>query len=101
MIDKYWVAKRPGNNEDHAVHKEDCPFLPDNDKRIYLGEFCSGADAVREGQRYFGNTNGCIFCSKEHNVQKGDHFRFKWLEPDVVEQQAPIPYEESMICCVN
>ena len=101
MSDKYWVAKRPGNNEDHAVHKEDCPFLPDNDRRIYLGEFSSGEDAVREGQRYFGSSNGCIFCSKEHNVKKGIHFRFKWLEIDPVELQEATPLEESLICCVN
>ncbi len=75
MTDKYWVAKRPGNNEDHAVHKEDCPFLPDDDKRIYLGEFSSCEDAIREGHRYFGSTNGCIFCSKEHNVQKEKSFQ--------------------------
>jgi hypothetical protein len=66
MIAKYYVALRPQINENHAVHKENCPFLPDDKKRIYLGVFNSGGDAIKEGQRHFFKTNCCPFCLKEH-----------------------------------
>lgn len=66
MVAKYYVAIRPQTNERHAVHKEDCPFLPDDEKRIYLGLFNSVRDAEREGQRHFPLTNSCLFCSKDH-----------------------------------
>jgi hypothetical protein len=66
MVTKYYVAIRPQTDEHHAVHKEDCPFLPEHEKRIYLGIFGSCDEAIREGQRYFPRTNGCLFCSKEH-----------------------------------
>ncbi len=41
MVAKYYVAVRPSTNENHTVHKDGCPFLPDADKRIYLGDFNS------------------------------------------------------------
>jgi hypothetical protein len=68
MASKYYIAIRPQTNEHHAVHKGDCPFLPDNEKRIYLGKFGSGSDAVIEGQRLFPSANSCLFCSKERQT---------------------------------
>ncbi|MGD0343070.1 MAG: hypothetical protein ABSA76_15325 [Bacteroidales bacterium] len=70
MAAKYYVAIRPQTNEHHAVHKEDCPFLPDDEKRIYLGMFGSGMDAIEEGQRHFPRTTICRFCLKEHLSEK-------------------------------
>ena len=37
--EKYYVAVRPQTNEIHSVHREGCPFMPDDGKRIYLGFF--------------------------------------------------------------
>ena len=71
---KYYVAIRPQINEYHAIHKEGCPFLPDEEKRIYLGEFNSGMEAVKESQSHFSKTKGCIFCSKEKQA-------VKWSQP--------------------
>jgi hypothetical protein len=70
MIAKYYVAIRPQTNEHHAVHKENCPFLPDDTERIYLGMFSSGPEAVREGQRHFAMSDSCLFCSREHQPVK-------------------------------
>jgi hypothetical protein len=70
MTAKYYMAIRPQTNEHHAVHREDCPFLPDDEKRIYLGRFGSGTDAIKEGQRRFARTTVCRFCSKEHQSEK-------------------------------
>ena len=55
---------RPQTNDHHSVHKEGCPFLPDDEKRIYLGAFKSGQDAVEEARNYFIKTNSCHFCCK-------------------------------------
>jgi hypothetical protein len=70
LIARYYVAIRPQTNEYHTVHKEDCPFLPDDNKRIYLGTFGPGEDAVREGRKYFKRSNSCRFCSKEDHEEK-------------------------------
>ena len=70
MVSKYYVAIRPQTNEYHAVHKEDCPFLPDKEKRIYLGKFNSGKDATRIGQLFFDRTRSCPFCLKEHKQER-------------------------------
>jgi hypothetical protein len=70
LITRYYVAIRPQTNEQHNVHKEDCPFLPCDNKRIYLGTFGSGEDAVKEGRKYFIRSNSCRFCTKDHNEEK-------------------------------
>jgi hypothetical protein len=70
LIDRYYVAIRPQTNDHHIVHKEDCPFLPDDNKRIFLGTFGSGEDAVRESQKYFIRSNSCRFCSNDHHKEK-------------------------------
>jgi hypothetical protein len=77
MVAKYYVAIRPQTNEYHAVHKEDCPFLPENEKRIYLGMFSSGKEAVREGQIHFTRASCCPFCLKEVQTEKGQPVFYK------------------------
>ena len=64
---RYYVAVRPQTNELHTVHKEGCPFMPDDKKRIFLGSFISGDDAAQESQKYFFGINKCQFCSKDHS----------------------------------
>ena len=97
------MAVRPQTNDCHAVHKEGCPFLPDDGKRIYLGEFNSGMEAIKESQSHFSKTKGCIFCSKEKHAEK-------WIQPlsDILkidtaslEQGIPVSFHQSLIRCVN
>jgi hypothetical protein len=102
MSTKYYLAVRPQINENHSVHKEGCPFLPDDKKRIYLGEFSSGKDAVREGQRHFISTKGCIFCSKEQKVYEENPSQFKWADDMIpAEPKGPVSYLQSLIYCIN
>lgn len=63
----YFVATRPQSNEHHTVHKEGCPFMPDDSKRIKLGQFKSTFDALNEGRRHYTKSDSCRFCSKEHH----------------------------------
>ncbi|HLN19774.1 MAG TPA: hypothetical protein VK213_01705 [Bacteroidales bacterium] len=69
-MEKYYVATRPQTDEIHSIHKEGCPFMPESEKRIYLGMFPSGNDAGIIGKEYFTNTCGCRFCSKESADKK-------------------------------
>lgn len=63
--ERYYVAIRPQTNEVHSVHREGCPFMPEDGKRIYLGIFPTGNEAGKESRKYFDNSHGCRFCAKE------------------------------------
>jgi hypothetical protein len=67
--DHYYLAVRPQTNEYHSVHKEGCPFMPDNSGRIYLGIFASGDDAGAESRKVFPRSCQCRFCSDSHESQ--------------------------------
>jgi hypothetical protein len=103
MVSKYYVAVRPQTNENHAVHKEGCPFLPDDEKRIYLGEFSTGQEAVSESHRHFTNTKGCLFCSKERKVLENAPLLLVWTKKEAAPVKSEIPgsYYQSLIYCVN
>lgn len=66
MVSKYYIAIRSQTNNRHTIHKEDCPFLPDAEKRICLGYCQSEQGAIREGEKHFRSTGGCRFCMNEH-----------------------------------
>jgi len=103
MASKYYVSVRPQTNALHAVHKEGCPFLPDDGKRILLGEFNSGGDALRVSTRHFTNTGDCLFCCREKHdenitamaTQKpGNNITYENLKG----QRTGL---EGLTCCVN
>jgi len=58
----YYVNKNPQINGDHEVHAATCWFLPTADNRLLLGEFAACADAVREAEKYYLQSDGCAFC---------------------------------------
>lgn len=60
----YFLAVRPQLNEFHAVHKDGCPFMPEDNKRIYLGTFGSEREAGIAAKQYFSRSSECRFCSK-------------------------------------
>lgn len=64
-VEKYYVSVKAQTNEMHSVHREGCPFMPDEEKRIYLGLFPSGNEAGIESRKYFYKSHGCRFCAKE------------------------------------
>jgi hypothetical protein len=103
MVIRYFVSVRPRTNENHAVHKEGCPFLEDDEKKIYLGSFSSEKDAVKESQRHFSKTKGCIFCSGEHIVPEENPSQCELAKKDTypVKLPLPIPFHQGLICCLN
>ena len=62
---QYCVNKEAQDNGDHEVHESDCSHLPLEENRKYLGNFDNCQDAVREAKKYYSQSNGCYWCSKE------------------------------------
>ncbi|HEX2969358.1 MAG TPA: hypothetical protein VHO46_09640 [Bacteroidales bacterium] len=90
-VEKYYVAVKPQTNEIHSVHREGCPFMPDDNKRIYLGRFQSCDEASNEGRKHFHNSHGCPFCSKESYEPI----------PDTSFHEITIPASESILQFLN
>ncbi len=64
-MSSYYVNKNAQSNDDHEVHTTGCPFLPEEQNRIYLGEFPYCSSAVTEAKKYYPQSNGCYYCSKD------------------------------------
>jgi len=86
-----------------TVHREDCPFLPEQKKRIFLGFFQSSYDALEEGRKYFNIPGNCIYCSKEHYTGE----KMKVLSELINDQQfvsvehLKFDYDEPLYCSIN
>jgi 2-hydroxy-3-keto-5-methylthiopentenyl-1-phosphate phosphatase len=100
---KYYVAVRPQTNDYHAVHKEGCPFISENEKRIYLGKFSSDKDAIEESRLLFKKTECCLFCSKEIKIVSNEHLLFNLTNGDMIQKELrmPVSFHQSLLCCVN
>lgn len=96
---KYYVATRSQINEFHTIHMKGCPFMPDDNKRIYLGTFVSGEDASLEARKFYPKITPCRFCLKEaekHAVITGT---FKSLIPSP--EQLTSFAGSAMLCFLN
>jgi hypothetical protein len=62
-MSSYYVNKNAQPNGDHEVHEAGCAWMPAAENRIYLGEHSNCASAVREAKKYYGQVDGCYFCS--------------------------------------
>lgn len=62
---RYYVNKNAQNSGDHEVHRSDCEWLPKEEHRLYLGDFSNCRDAVREAKKYYSQSDGCYYCSRE------------------------------------
>ena len=60
---RYYVNKNAQPNGDHEVHREGCAWMPEEQNRIYLGQFDSCHGAVREARKHYSQVNGCFYCS--------------------------------------
>lgn len=61
---KFYISKKSLLTGNYSVHRENCPFLPVAEKRIYLGKFNSCQEAVRTSKLICSNSDGCYFCLK-------------------------------------
>ena len=65
MSASFYVNRQSQSNGDHEVHKADCPYLPNAENRIYLGDFTTCYGAVQEARKYYSQVNGCYYCSRD------------------------------------
>lgn len=98
MSSSYFVAIRPQSNEHHTIHKEGCPFMPDDRKRIFLGNFHSTFDALSAGKKHFSETDNCRFCSQEHHHEV--HSPAVTLNLISAERMTA-GWENAFQCCLN
>lgn len=62
---RYYVHTRAQPNGDHEVHKLGCAHMPEEDNRIYLGDFDHCRGAVRKAKEHYSLVDGCYYCSNE------------------------------------
>ena len=61
---RYYVNKNAQANGDPEVHQPVvCPTPADEENRLYLGNFNSCHDAVREAKKHYAQSDGCANCS--------------------------------------
>jgi hypothetical protein len=103
MNAKYYVVVRPQTNEFHSVHKEGCPFLNDDEKRIDLGVSNSDRDALNKGLKYFAKACSCLFCSKGEREHEEKITIFRKSNPVNIQAklQIPVAFHQSLMCCLN
>ena len=102
MSSKYFVAIRPRTNDFHSVHKEGCPFLGEDDKRVYLGLFNTDKAAEIESKKHFDKSKSCPYCSHEkkisYDIPSPEEVVFSiihYAEPE------KLNYYQNMFSCVN
>lgn len=59
----YYVNRQAQANGDHEVHTASCAVLPNEQNRLYLGDFSTCRDAVAAAKRQYPQSNGCFYCS--------------------------------------
>jgi hypothetical protein len=103
MNAKYYVAIRPTTKQDHSIHKEGCPFMPEAEKRIYLGHFRTSGDAAEEGRHYFDKSEKCQFCCHEKILKEEKTSEMNWSYRDLVpvKLQIPVSFQSGLMCCLS
>jgi hypothetical protein len=59
---KYYVNKKAQDSGDHEVHVAGCDKMPLAQNRLYLGEFCDCAGAVKKAKETYAKSDGCYYC---------------------------------------
>lgn len=64
---RYYLNKNAQSNGDHEVHTHSCSWCPDEENRIYLGDFDNCKEAVKKAKELHPEwkINGCYYCSRE------------------------------------
>lgn len=103
MAEKYFIGIRTQTNESHSIHKEGCPFMPDDGKKIFLGNFSTPQDAASEGKKHFNKSDSCLFCSKDHHLTESEPaFSNKEVTVSFIKMENLIaPWFSALQCSVN
>lgn len=60
----YYVSQSARPDGTHTVHRSGCDLVPVPRKRLYLGDFISGSQAVSEARRHYAQVRGCEQCTE-------------------------------------
>ena len=103
MEEKYYIGLKPQTDDRHRIHKEGCPFMPDEGKRSFLGSFVSPNVALKEGNNYFEGSSRCQFCIPQNDKKrKISSFTADYHDNSIISSDAIIPaLESSLVCVVN
>ena len=64
----FYLNRHAQETGEHEVHRATCSWIPDAENRIFLGDFMTSQEAVKEARKYYDNVDGCAFCCPEsHN----------------------------------
>lgn len=66
---RFYVNKNAQFGGEHEVHRYDCSWLPDAENRIYLGDFKTSQEAVKEASNYYDCVDGCSYCCPESHTR--------------------------------
>ena len=66
---KFYVNKNAQSTGEHEIHRETCSWLPDVEKRIYLGDFDNSQQAVVEAGKHYTSVDGCAYCCPESHTR--------------------------------
>ncbi len=64
----YYVNKNAKANGDHEVHQLGCEWMPNDLNWLYLGRFENCFDAVKEAKKFYPQSNGCYYCTRECHI---------------------------------
>jgi hypothetical protein len=103
MFHKYYIGIKPRTNEYHSVHKEGCPFLPEEGMRIDLGSFNLPKEALAEGHKLFYRAKCCPFCSADRNHETVEIELFEVLDfpKKKFSDLCKTVWESALMCSVN
>jgi hypothetical protein len=70
----YYLSTEP-NNEGHLeIHHRECSKIPSFHKRLYLGPFNNGQEAMNQAKASYPNLKICETCQNSSMVPRFSHF---------------------------
>lgn len=60
---RYYVNRNARDNGDHEVHMIGCQWMPDEEDRIFLGDFGTCSPAVEAARQHYDQVDGCPACA--------------------------------------
>lgn len=104
MNSRYYISHKARINDHHSVHRDCCPFMPDDGEKTYLGSFDDPTEAVKSGKKYYKLASRCPFCCKEQTAafSNGHLFPVRNIREIVKERiQAHEARLTGLLCSVN
>jgi len=97
MIKMYYVILQPFSFGKYYLHSGECPFLPEDGKKIFIGFFGSAEEAIEECRRMNIEVKECVFCSLDKKRRHYTTGAEKFVSSEIIKE---LP-ECALLCPVN